>query len=112
MEITSKIDGTLAVLTMAGRLDAATSSSVDQAVKTAVGGGITHLAFDMAQVEYVSSAGLRSLLLAARQAKAAGGAAAVCSLQPSVAEVFTVSGFGKVIIIAADQAEARQRLAG
>ena len=110
MEITSKIDGDLSVMQLVGRIDAATTASLDHAVTAAIGGGIRHLILDMGQVGYVSSAGLRSILLAAKNSKAAGGGVAVCGLQPSVAEVFNVSGFGKIIPIAADDAEARQKL--
>ena len=112
MEITSKIDGDLSVLLLGGRIDAASSASLDHAVNAAIGGGIRHLVLDMSQVGYVSSAGLRSILLAAKNAKAAGGGVAVFGLQASVAEVFNGSGFGKILPIAADDAEARRKLVG
>lgn len=110
MEITSRIDGDLSVLRIEGRIDAATSANVEHAVNAAIGGGIKRLVFDMGAVAYVSSAGLRAILLAAKNAKAAGGGIAVCGLQPSVEEVFTVSGFGKIIPIAASEADARAKL--
>ena len=69
MEITSKIDGDLSVLQLGGRIDATSSASLDHAVNAAIGGGIRHLVLDMSQVGYVSSAGLRSILLAAKNAK-------------------------------------------
>lgn len=110
MEITSRIDGDLSVLRVEGRIDAATSANVEHAVNAAIGGGIKRLVFDMAAVAYVSSAGLRAILLAAKNAKAAGGGIAVFGLQSSVEEVFTVSGFGKIIPIAASEADARAKL--
>jgi anti-anti-sigma factor len=110
MEITSKIDGELVVFQLAGRIDAATSPSVESAVNTAVSGGGRRLIFDMNAVSYVSSAGLRVILLAAKKAQAAGGGMAVFGLQPGVQEVFSVSGFGKIVPITASDAEARARL--
>ncbi len=110
MDITSRIDGDLTLLDVVGRIDAATSPNLEHAVNTAIGGGIHNVIFDMRQVSYVSSAGLRAILMAAKKAKSAGGGVAVFGLQPSVAEVFNVSGFGKVIPIAATDAEAREKL--
>ncbi|MGH7390066.1 MAG: STAS domain-containing protein [Candidatus Rokuibacteriota bacterium] len=48
---------------------------------------------DLGAVEYVSSAGLRALLLAARQAKAQGGTLVVAALTPFVREIFEISRF-------------------
>jgi anti-anti-sigma factor len=110
MEITSKIDGDLVLLNVAGSIDAATSASVEQAVTAALAGGPRRLIFDMRGVNYISSAGLRAILLAAKQAKAGGGGVAVFGLQPDVEEVFTISGFGKIVPIAATDAEARAKL--
>jgi anti-anti-sigma factor len=110
MEITSKIDGDLVIFQLAGRIDAATSPAVENAVNTAVGGGGKRVIFDMNGVSYVSSAGLRVILLAAKKAAAAKGGMAVFGLQSGVQEVFSVSGFGRIVPITADEAEARQKL--
>ena len=110
MEITSKIDGDLVHLKVAGSIDASTSPNVEQAVTAALAGGRKRLIFDMRGVSYISSAGLRAILLAAKQAKAGGGGVAVLGLQPDVEEVFTISGFGKIVPIAASDAEAREKL--
>ena len=110
MEITSGIEGDLVRFQVTGSIDASTSPNVEHAVNAAVAGGSRRLIFDMRQVSYISSAGLRAILLAAKKAKAAGGGAAVFGLQPSVEEVFTVAGFGKVVPIASSDAEARDKL--
>ncbi|MGE0222704.1 MAG: STAS domain-containing protein [Acetobacteraceae bacterium] len=110
MEITNKVEGDLASLRITGRLDAATSPNLEQAVNVAVEKGSQRIVFDMRDVSYVSSAGLRAILLAAKKTKAAGGGVAVFGLQPAVEEVFTVSGFGKIIPIVPTDAEARQKL--
>jgi len=52
---------------------------------------------DGAGLEYVSSAGLRAVLLGARAAQKAGIPFALCALQPAVREVFELSGFSKII---------------
>jgi anti-anti-sigma factor len=112
MDIISSIDAGIAVLSISGRIDFATSGNVEQAVATVIEQGGTRLIFDMREVGYVSSAGLRAILIAAKKAKSLGGGVAVYGLQASVAEVFTTSGFGKIVPIADTDAQARARLNG
>lgn len=61
---------------------------------------------DGAALEYVSSAGLRAFLLAARAAQRADIPFALCALQPAVREVFDLSGFSRIISVQADRATA------
>jgi len=61
---------------------------------------------DCAGLEYVSSAGLRTFLLAARSAQRTGYQFAICGLQPPVRDVFELSGFSRIITIYADRAAA------
>ena len=110
MEITRSIDGDVAVLSIAGRIDFATSDAVEQAVTAAIGAGGRRLIFDMRAVEYISSAGLRAILIAAKQAKSAGGGLAVYGLQAGVEEVFSTSGFGRIVPVVATDAQAREKL--
>jgi len=110
MEITSSIDGDVAVLRIVGRIDFATSESVEHAVNGAIEQGGRRVIFDMREVAYISSAGLRAILIAAKKPKSAGGGVAVYGLQAGVEEVFTTSGFGKIVPIAATDAQAREKL--
>ena len=66
----------------------------------------TGVIIDCAELAYVSSAGLRVFLLAARAAQRAGFSFAICALQPAVREVFDLSGFSRVITVFADRAAA------
>jgi len=61
----------------------------------------------MREVTYISSAGLRVIVLSAKQAKAANGGFAVFGLQPAVSEVFEVAGFRTIIPIVSSEADAR-----
>jgi len=110
MEITSSVEGDVTVLSIAGRIDFATSGNVEQAVASAIEQGGRRLIFDLRDVAYISSAGLRAILVAAKKAKSAGGGVAVYGLQDEVAEVFTTSGFGKIVPIVASDAQAREQL--
>jgi anti-sigma B factor antagonist/stage II sporulation protein AA (anti-sigma F factor antagonist) len=90
------------VLRPIGRVDHVTA----EALKTAVAphlvrcaSGQDHVVLDFAGVDYISSAGLRVLMLAAKQAKAQGGFLAVAAVQPLVQEILEISKFTLVIRI-------------
>ncbi len=110
MDITSHIEAGLATLTLDGRLDFATSRVLEKAAADILDGGTHRILIDMAAVPYVSSAGLRAILVAAKAAQATGGGIAIHGLQPMVADVFITSGFGQIVILAETGAEARDRL--
>ena len=110
MEITSRADGLVTVLSISGRIDFATSGDLEQAACAVIAGGSPRVVLDMRGVEYVSSAGLRAILVAARAAKSAGGGIALFGFQPGVHEVFSTSGFGKIVPISESDAAARRLL--
>ena len=95
MQIAEHREGTVTVAAMEGRLDTATAPSAEEKLIALLDqGGVVA---DMEGVRYVSSAGLRVLLKAAKQARTRGVPFSVCSLQPAVREVFEISGFDKII---------------
>jgi len=65
---------------------------------------------DLAGVEYISSVGLRVLMLASKQAKAQGGSLAVADLQPVVREIFEISRFNLVLEVFPTLREALAKL--
>jgi anti-anti-sigma factor len=92
-----------------GRLDFGAAAEFQKHVEEAIaraGRAPAAVIVDCAALEYVSSAGLRVFLMAARTAKPAGVLFAVCALQPSVREVFDISGFSRIIEVHADRAVA------
>jgi anti-anti-sigma factor len=100
--------GTATVLVASGRLDfsaaAGFQGQLDQLTSAAEGKG--PLIIDCAGLEYVSSAGLRTFLLAARSCQRSGRYFAACALQHAVREVFELSGFARLIPLHADRAAA------
>ena len=104
MQITQSQSGALQVATMEGRLDTATAAGAEATLL----GLLTPpgLVLDMTKVRYVSSAGLRTLLKLAKEAKSKGAKFSLVGLQPAVREVFEISGFDKIIPSFASLAEA------
>ncbi len=103
------------ILIAEGRLDfnaaAAFQAQVQQAL-TGTDKPPAALIIDCTGLEYVSSAGLRVFLLAARSAQRSGLGFAVCSLNQTVREVFDLSGFSRVMTVHPDRATALAHLPG
>lgn len=83
-----------------GRVDQASADTLKQALEAPLAAcvaGAAPLVIDFSGVPYISSVGLRVLMLAARQASAQGGKLAIAALQPVVREVFQISRFDMVL---------------
>lgn len=104
MQITELREGTRTVAILDGRLDTATAAQAETTLLGLLEAG--PVVADMEGVRYVSSAGLRVLLKAAKAAKGKGVAFSVCGLQPAVREVFEISGFDRIIPSHASRADA------
>ncbi len=87
------------VLHVRGRLDAGSASLFEQECTGVIDAGEKQLVMDFSQLQYISSAGLRVILATVKRMKAKGGDVAICSLQPVVEDVFTVSGFATYLPI-------------
>ena len=94
MELVQSRHGQTAVLAVSGRLHIATADAFRDAVLALVRAGAERkLLLDFSAVEYISSAGLRVLMIASKQARAASVSIAIAGLQPLVAEIFQISRF-------------------
>lgn len=94
-------------LSLSGRLDSTTRAQFEpQATELASQDGV-FLVLDCANLDYVASAGLRVFLMAAKRVQQHGGRMVVSGLQPSVREVFEISGFLKILTVVDDAAAAR-----
>ena len=80
-------------LTLVGRLDEMATTEVEQAFTELLNEESGGLIVDMGGVEYVSSSGLRVLLMLMKAMKNQQRVLKLCSLSPFVAEVFEVSNF-------------------
>jgi anti-anti-sigma factor len=102
--------GTL--LKPAGRIDSGNAAAFEAQLVQAVGTGGSGVVVDMAQLTYISSAGLRSLLVAAKRARPAGGRIILATMSPHIREVFDLSGFSSLFEIHADATAAVAALSG
>ncbi|MEI7609253.1 MAG: STAS domain-containing protein [Rhodospirillaceae bacterium] len=93
--------GTVVIIEAQGRIDSNTAKAFEEKLLGAIAPAEPQMVVDCSQLDYVSSAGLRVLLLAAKKVKAARGKLALAGLKPHVQEVFDVSGFSSIFSIQA-----------
>ena len=105
MEITEKQVDSVLVISLSGRLDAATSPQLEKLVIERLQAGANRLLFDLSALQYISSAGLRVLTMTLKNLSASEGRMALCGLQDPVQMVFDISGFNAYFAIAASRDE-------
>ena len=99
MEIIQKEENGIVFVTIKGRLDADSALEAEKTVDNALDGNVDRMLFDLGALDYLSSAGLRVLLSAAKEIKRRDGKIVLCSLTEFVKEIFEVSGFESLIPI-------------
>jgi serine/threonine-protein kinase RsbW len=97
---------------LAGRVDAVTAPQINKAIHEQIGGGARRLLLDLGEVTFLSSSGLRALLLIRKELMTLGGELRLAALQPQVLEVFTLTGFTQVFAIHPSVDEARAAFQG
>lgn len=99
MDVTTEMAGTILVVRAAGRLDSVTAEAFDARMLEVAAGPDTSVVLDLAQVSYVASAGLRSLLVLMKQVKAHGGALVLAAVHPRVQDILDIAGFTTMFAI-------------
>ena len=105
MEVTCSPRGDRTIITVTGRLDAATAPGLDDTLNGIIGQGNTALVFDFSGLAYISSAGLRVLLSARKKVQPLNGTVVLCGLQPFVREVFEMTGFTRIFPVVSNPEE-------
>lgn len=110
MEIREDRRDDVLVVAPAGRIDSSSSGELERRLLEHVSGGEKRIVMDLLDVDYISSAGLRVLLLAANKLRPQGGQIVLCSLGQSVREVFELAGFTPIFSIEPSRELALARL--
>ena len=108
---TERQDGVLSAQ-VGGRIDSANADEFGEAIKTAIEESDRAVILDFEKLTYISSAGLRVILLTAKTLGNRNAKFALCSLSDPVREVFEISGFDKIIAIHPSRVEALASLDG
>jgi stage II sporulation protein AA (anti-sigma F factor antagonist) len=112
MAIAIERSGDVLVLLPQGRLDSNNAAAVETEILGHVSGGENRLVLDFSGLEYISSAGLRVVLVVAKRLKQAGGTLVLCALPAHIREVFEISGFLSILQATDTRAEALAAAAG
>lgn len=110
MQIQEQTRGGVLLLTASGRLDSGSAGELEAVLPPRIQ-ATEKVVLDLAEVPYVSSAGLRVLLIGAKAARAKGHKLVLTGLSDSVQEVFEISGFTSIFAIEADLESALAGLA-
>ena len=106
MQINETKVGDFTQIELVGDLDAASSPALEERLTALIAGGTHHLVLECSRLDYISSAGLRVLLVVAKRVQQAKGKVVLFALVPNVREVFSISGFDKIFQIQSDMAGA------
>jgi anti-anti-sigma factor len=112
MEILDERIGDTFVVTAKGRLDSGASAVFAEKVGALITSANPKLLIDFAEVDFVTSAGLRAVLVLVKKVKAAGGSFALCAVQEPVREVLDITGFTDMLRIHTARAEAIAAMGG
>ncbi|MBA4393853.1 MAG: anti-sigma factor antagonist [Desulfobacca sp.] len=99
MEIRKRKEKNMLVISVKGRLDAVTAPEVEKDLLQTITEGEKRFVMDLSELQYISSAGLRSLLVLAKKLKPEQGEILFTGLQGPVDEVFKISGFYSIFKI-------------
>jgi anti-anti-sigma factor len=94
------------VVRLAGSLDGSTAPELEHAVQKETAAGATRLVLVFTDVDYTSSAGLRVLLGATKDARARGGDVRLAAVREHVRKVLELSGFTGILKLYPDEAAA------
>ena len=106
MKVDSYSEKDFLIIKSEGRLDIATATEFEKKCTALLEQGHLKLVLDFSALEYISSAGLRSILAVAKKLKSRGGTISLCCLTGLVQEVFALSGFDTILPVYASVAEA------
>ena len=102
---TERNDGTL-IAKAQGRIDGVNARDFEEAMKAAISSDDGTVVIDLEGLSYISSAGLRVILLIAKTLRKRNAELILCSLSDPIREVFEISGFDKIIPVHASREQA------
>lgn len=82
-----------------GRLDGSNAATHEKELLALLVDDVNTITIDLSELDYVSSAGLRVMLVTAKAAKAKGGKVSLLSPKPTILDVLKMSGFDKILTI-------------
>ncbi len=96
MNLNETSDGTVKVITVSGRLDGTSAPELGERLTSTLSPSSQKLLLELSQLEYISSAGFRVLLIAAKRASESNGQIVLSGIAGHVQQLFEIGGFLKL----------------
>ena len=106
MEINVREKDGFTILDFKGNLDTNTTPAVEGQLNQILDRGVPNILLNFREVNFISSIGLRLLIMSARRLAALGGDLSLCNLNGTVQEVFAASGLSQILSVFDTEAEA------
>ncbi|WP_295443389.1 STAS domain-containing protein [uncultured Thiodictyon sp.] len=106
MTIDETISDDRTIVALSGRLEATTAPQAEQRLLALATAPAGNLILDLSGLDYISSAGLRVILMVAKRAKAAQGQFVLCGMNEQIRTIFEVSGFLTILRVVEDCTDA------
>ena len=97
--ITTRKEKNALIVSVKGKMDTVSAPEFEKKLAEWIEEGENNFVIDLAELDYISSSGLRCILATAKKLKAKDGQIFLSSLQDVVKEVFDISGFSTIIPI-------------
>lgn len=110
MNIIEETKNDIVILKIEGRLDATTSSQIESKVAAITETGKNKLIFNLQNMDYLSSAGMRVLLAVTKKLKSLNGKFIVCCVNDDVLEIIKMAGFNQILHIVSSEDKALQEI--
>ena len=106
LKISTERKGNALILSPVERIDSSVARDFEEFVQDRVAEGNNKLIVDFSEISFISSAGMRVLLIYAKKLRTGGGGKLVlCNMRDSIREIFSISGFDHIITICGTQEE-------
>lgn len=103
MEVLQEMHGDILLISLNGRLDTTNFNDVEETMNISIDHSNYKVLVDCTKMDYISSSGLRVLMVTLKKINAQGGKFVICGLQDTIKEIFDISGFATIFTIADDK---------
>ncbi|SAI25628.1 anti-sigma factor antagonist [Bordetella ansorpii] len=110
MNLATEQIGEVLLVMPEGQINSANAAGIEADLVAQIEKGAQKIVLDLSRLDYISSAGLRVVLVLAKRLKQSAGALVLCSIQPQVREVFDISGFLAILTVTDTREQALQKL--
>ncbi len=106
MQFSTEKEGNTLIVLLDGRIDGTNAREFEEQILEQIGTGVDDVVIDFSHLNYISSAGLRAILVIAKDLKKRSSKLELCAISEHIHEVFKVSGFDQILSINDTRAKA------